>query len=63
MSAWRKRQIAEAQTKREKMDKEEFMVQWVLTRASFREDFSGTAAARAAHDVWVEIQRLKAKND
>jgi hypothetical protein len=60
MSAWRKRQIAERQAK---MDKEEFMVQWVLTRASFREDFSGTAAARAAHDVWVEIQRLKDKHE
>jgi hypothetical protein len=60
MSAWRKRQIAEKQAK---MDKEEFLVQWVLTRASFREDFSGTAAARAAHDVWVEIQRLKDKHD
>jgi hypothetical protein len=42
-----------------KMTKEEFLQQWVLTRAAFREDFSGTAAARAASDVWNEIQRLK----
>lgn len=41
------------------MTKEEFMIQWVLTRASFREDFSGTAAARAASDVWDTIQKLK----
>jgi len=44
-----------------KMTKEEFLLQWVLTRASFREEFSGTAAARAANDVWNEIQRLKDK--
>jgi hypothetical protein len=44
-----------------KLTKEEFLIQWVLTRASFREDFSGTAAARAADDVWNEIQRLAAK--
>jgi hypothetical protein len=43
------------------MTKEEFLIEWVLTRASFREDFSGTAAARAADDVWNEIQRLKNK--
>ena len=41
------------------MAKEEFLIEWVLARASFREDFSGTAAARAADDVWKEIQRLK----
>jgi hypothetical protein len=45
----------------QKMTKEEFLQQWVLTRAAFREDFSGTAAARAADDVWKEIQRLTAK--
>ena len=44
-----------------KMTKEEFLIQWVMLRASFREDFSGTAAARAADDVWNEIQRLAAK--
>ncbi len=44
-----------------KMSKEEFLIQWVLLRASFREDFSGTSAARAADDVWKEIQRLAAK--
>lgn len=44
-----------------RMSKEEFLQQWVLTRAAFREDFSGTAAARAADDVWNEIQRLKSK--
>ena len=42
----------------QKMTKEEFIIQWVMLRASFREDFSGTAAARAADDVWKEIQRL-----
>ena len=42
-----------------KMTKEEFLIQWVMLRASFREDFSGTAAARAAEDVWNEIQKLK----
>lgn len=42
-----------------KMTKEEFMIQWVMLRASFREEFSGTAAARAADEVWKEIQRLK----
>lgn len=44
-----------------KMTKEEFMIQWVMLRASFREEFSGTAAARAADDVWNEIQRLAKK--
>jgi hypothetical protein len=61
MSAWRKRQIIEQQTK---LDKEEFLIQWVLTRASFRGDgFDGTAAARSANDVWNEIQRLKDKHE
>lgn len=41
------------------MTKEEFLIAWVLARASFREDFSGTAAVRAAEDVWYEIQRRK----
>lgn len=40
------------------MTKQEFLIQWVMLRASFREDFSGTSAARAANDVWNEIQRL-----
>ncbi len=48
-------------TRNKKMSKEEFLIQWVLLRASFREDFSGTSAARAADDVWKEIQRLAAK--
>lgn len=43
----------------QKMTKEEFLIEWVLARAAFREDFSGCAAARAAEDVWYEIQRLK----
>jgi hypothetical protein len=47
--------------RQKKLTKEEFLIQWVLTRAAFREDFSGTAAARAADDVWNEIQRLAAK--
>jgi hypothetical protein len=46
-------------SKPNRMTKEEFLIQWVLARASFREDFSGTAAVRAADDVWKEIQRLK----
>jgi hypothetical protein len=41
------------------MTKEQFLIEWVLARASFREDFSGCAAARAADDVWKEIQKLK----
>jgi hypothetical protein len=41
------------------MTKEEFMIEWVFLRASFREDFSGTAAARAAEEVWNEIQKRK----
>jgi hypothetical protein len=48
-------------TRNKKMTKEEFLIQWVLLRASFREDFSGTSAARAADDVWKEIQRLATK--
>ena len=44
-----------------KMTKEEFLIQWVMLRASFREEFSGTSAARAAADVWDEIQRLAKK--
>lgn len=44
-----------------KMTKEEFLIQWVLLRASFREEFSGIAAARTADEVWNEIQRLKNK--
>ena len=42
-----------------RMTKEEFLIQWVLARASFRTDFSGTAAVRAADDVWKEIQKIK----
>ena len=42
-----------------KMTKEEFLIQWVMLRASFREEFSGTSAARSASDVWEEIQKLK----
>lgn len=42
-----------------RMTKEEFMIQWVMLRASFREEFSGTAAAKAAHEVWDKIQELK----
>lgn len=42
-----------------KMTKEEFLITWVLARASFREDFSGTAAAKAAEDVWRFIQEAK----
>lgn len=47
--------------RKERMTKEEFLIKWVLARASFRDDFSGCAAARAADDVWKEIQKLKTK--
>jgi hypothetical protein len=43
------------------MTKEEFMIQWVLLRASFRTDFSGTAAVEAAAAAWDKIQELKDK--
>jgi hypothetical protein len=43
------------------MTKEEFMIEWVLLRASFRTDFSGTAAVNAASEAWDEIQKLKDK--
>ena len=39
--------------------KEEFLIQWLFLRASFREDFSGEAAAEAASKVWNKIQELK----
>jgi len=39
--------------------KEQFIIEWVLLRASFRTEFSGTAAAEAASDVWDRIQKLK----
>ncbi len=42
-----------------RMTKEEFLIQWVLLRASFREEFSGVAAAEAAAKVWERIQELK----
>ena len=42
-----------------KMTKEEFLIQWVMLRASFRDEFSGVHAARTASDVWEEIQKLK----
>lgn len=53
-----KRRIPKPERKLPKT-KEEFLIEWVLLRASFREEFSGTAAARAANDVWNEIQKLK----
>jgi hypothetical protein len=55
--AWKKRKIETERVRR--MTKEEFMIEWVFLRASFREDFSGTAAARAAEEVWNEIQKRK----
>ena len=39
--------------------KEQFMIKWVLLRASFRESFSGVKAADEASDVWDRIQKLK----
>jgi len=41
-----------------KMTKEEFMIQWVLARASFKIEFNGLAATEEASDVWDKIQRL-----
>lgn len=41
------------------MTKEEFMIDWVLKRAAFREEFSGTLAAKTASEVWDKIQELK----
>jgi hypothetical protein len=41
------------------MTKEEFMIEWVLLRASFRTDFSGVSAVEAASDAWDRIQKLK----
>jgi hypothetical protein len=46
-------------TKPNRMTKEEFIIQWVLARASFREDFSGIHAARTAAEVWDTIQKIK----
>jgi hypothetical protein len=42
-----------------RMTKEEFLIQWVMLRAGFREEFSGVHAVRAANEAWEEIQRLK----
>jgi len=39
--------------------KEQFMIEWVLLRASFREDFSGEYAAEEASKTWEKIQKLK----
>lgn len=39
--------------------KEQFLIEWVLLRAAFRDEFNGVAAVRAASDAWNEIQRLK----
>ena len=41
------------------MSKEEFLIQWVLLRASFREEFSGPHAAIEAYNTWNKIQELK----
>ena len=54
-----KEQIKPIPVRAKKMTKEEFLIQWVMLRASFREEFSGTSAAKAANEVWEEIQRLK----
>lgn len=42
-----------------KMTKEQFLIEWVLIRASFRVEFSEAAAVGAANEAWEEIQRLK----
>lgn len=44
-----------------KMTAEEFMIQWVLLRASFRTDFNGKSAVETAHQAWKRIQELKDK--
>lgn len=41
--------------------KEEFMIQWVLARASFRVEFFGVEAAIEAYNTWNKIQELKLK--
>ena len=62
-----KRRIPKPERKLPKT-KEEFLIEWVLTRASFREDFSGTAAARVlkvlrarGHEVSVVLDAKTAK--
>lgn len=42
-----------------RMTKEEFLIQWVMLRAGFREEFSGVHAVRSASEAWEEIQKLK----
>lgn len=39
--------------------KEQFMIEWVLTRAAFRDAYDGVGAARSASEVWNAIQKLK----
>jgi hypothetical protein len=43
------------------MTAEEFMIEWILLRASFRIDFNGVTAVDAAHNAWKRIQELKDK--
>jgi hypothetical protein len=47
--------------KQPKLTKEEFLIEWVLLRASFRTDFNGTSAVEAAAEAWDRIQKLKDK--
>jgi hypothetical protein len=49
----------ERTTKELPRTKEQFLIEWVLIRASFRENFSGVYAAEEASDVWNKIQKLK----
>ena len=53
------KQTPQTQEQPRPMTKEEFMIDWVLKRAAFREDFSGTLAAKTASEVWDKIQSLK----
>jgi hypothetical protein len=39
--------------------KEQFMIDWVLARASFKDSFDGHLAAIEAARVWDAIQKLK----
>ena len=58
MSGWRKRQIMEKEMcgVNRPLDKEEFVQQYVLTRAGTRNDgFDAKGAAATAMDVWDKI--------
>lgn len=39
--------------------KEQFIIEYVMERASHVKDFDPVPAARKAHEAWNEIQKLK----